>query len=59
MPADERIQDAEQEKLLLIAMIEDLLRRELALREEGMLVFPSQSTRENPNLPDVEIWKFW
>jgi WD40 repeat protein len=54
MPADERIEDKEQEKLLLIAMVEDLLRRELALREEGMLVFPSQSTKENPDLPDPE-----
>jgi GTPase SAR1 family protein len=54
MPTDERIEDKEQEKLLLIAMIEDLLRRELALREEGMLVFPSQSTKENPDLPDPE-----
>src|SRR5947199_6872026 len=36
IPADERMLDAEQEKLLLIAMIEDLLRRELVLREEGM-----------------------
>lgn len=52
MPADERIQNTEQEKLLLIAMIEDLLRRELILREEGMLVFPAQSTKEHPDLPD-------
>ena len=35
-------------------MIEDLLRRELALREDTFLVFPSQSTRENPDLPDLE-----
>jgi GTPase SAR1 family protein len=54
IPTDERMQDAEQEKLLLIAMIEDLLRCELALREEGTLVFPSQSTKENPDLPDPE-----
>jgi GTPase SAR1 family protein len=54
MPADERMQNAEQEKLLLIAMIEDLLRRELALLEDGTLLFPSQSTKENPDLADPE-----
>ena len=58
MPKDERIADREQEKLLLIAMIEDLLRYEIALREQGedgpYLIFPSQSTRENPDLPDPE-----
>ena len=54
IPADERLVDKEREKLLLISMIEDLLRRELALREEPFLVFPSQSTRENPDLPDPE-----
>jgi len=55
---DERLPDREQEKLLLIAMVEDLLRGELALREPAddgaLLVFPSQSTRENPNLPEPE-----
>jgi GTPase SAR1 family protein len=54
MSHDERIKDKEQEKLLLIAMIEDLLRYEIALREGSYLVFPSQSTRENPDLPDPE-----
>jgi WD40 repeat protein len=58
MSRDERIKDREQEKLLLIAMVEDLLRYEIALREQGedgaYLVFPSQSTRENPGLPDPE-----
>src|SRR6266568_2762059 len=58
MPADERIKNKEQEKMLLIAMIEDLLRNEIALRansEDGIqLVFPSQSTRENAELPDPE-----
>lgn len=54
MPGDERVEDKEQEKLLLIAMVEDLLRRELALREEAFLIFPSQSTRENPDMPDPE-----
>ncbi len=58
MPATERITDREQEKLLLLAMIEDLLRHELALREQTgsgqFLIFPSQSTRVNPALPDPE-----
>jgi GTPase SAR1 family protein len=58
IPKDERLTDREQEKLLLIAMVEDMLRYEIALREHGddepYLVFPSQSTRENPSLPDPE-----
>ncbi|MFL5591535.1 MAG: eIF2A-related protein [Ktedonobacteraceae bacterium] len=56
IPRDERINNKEQEKLLLLAMVEDLLHSEIALREtadDGLhLVFPSQSTRENPELPD-------
>ncbi len=54
MSQDERIKDKEQEKWLLLTMIEDMVRRELALREEHYLVFPSQSTRENPDLPDPD-----
>ena len=54
IPSDERIKDREQEKLLLIALIEEMLRSELALREGGLLIFPSQSTREKPDLPDPE-----
>jgi GTPase SAR1 family protein len=58
MPGDERIAVREQEKLLLIAMVEDMLRYEIALREQGddgaYLVFPSQSTRTNPDLPNPE-----
>jgi WD40 repeat protein len=58
IPRDERILDREQEKLLLIALIEDLIRYEIVLREQGddgpYLVFPSQSTRENPNIFDPE-----
>lgn len=58
MSSSERIPDREQERLLLIATVEDLLRHEIALREpagEGpYLVFPSQLTRENPDLPDPE-----
>ena len=58
MPQDERIGDREEEKVLLIAMVEDLLLHEIALREHAddgpHLVFPSQSTRENPDLLDPE-----
>lgn len=58
MPIGERIRDAEQEKLLLIATVEDLLRHEIALRQQTdqgpLIVFPSQLTRENPDLPDPE-----
>jgi len=58
MSEDERIDNKEQERLLLIATIEDLIRHEIALREpadEGAyLVFPSQFTRENPDMPDPE-----
>jgi WD40 repeat protein len=56
MSEDERIKDKEQERLLLIATIEDMLRYEIVLRENSedgpLLVFPSQLTRENPDLPD-------
>jgi small GTP-binding protein len=58
MPEDERIQDKNLEHLLLLAMIQTMLRRELALLEptpEGnYLIFPSQSTRVNQELPDPE-----
>jgi WD40 repeat protein len=53
----ERVADRAQEKLLLIATIEELLRHEIALKEmtdQGMdLVFPSQFTRERPDAPDI------
>jgi GTPase SAR1 family protein len=58
IPEDERLADRGQEKVLLIAMIDDLLRYEIILREpsdEGQyLIFPSQSTREHPDLPDPQ-----
>ncbi|MCG8366784.1 MAG: TIR domain-containing protein [Pseudanabaenales cyanobacterium] len=59
MPDSERIENKGQEKLLLIATIEELLNRELALREateigDTLLVFPSQLTREWPEAPDPE-----
>ncbi|NMG06043.1 TIR domain-containing protein [Brasilonema sp. UFV-L1] len=66
MSEDERITDREQEKLLLIATVQELFSREIALRvqtEKGsFLVFPSQCTREWPEAPDPEgkavIFKF-
>jgi type VI secretion system ImpA family protein len=58
MSEDERIKDKAQENLLLIATVEDLLRHEIALREQAdegpYLIFPSQLTRERPDLPDPE-----
>ena len=46
-----------QEKLLLIATVEELLRHEIALKDttdRGVdLVFPSQFTRERPDAPDI------
>jgi WD40 repeat protein len=54
---EERIGDQAQEKLLLIATVEELLRHEIALKEttdQGVdLVFPSQFTRERPDAPDI------
>ncbi len=53
----ERVADTGQEKLLLIATVEELLRHEIALKEitdRGVnLVFPSQFTRERPDAPDI------
>jgi nucleotide-binding universal stress UspA family protein len=47
---DERITDKEEERLLLIATVEDLIRHEIALKEQAddgpHLVFPSQLTRD-------------
>ena len=57
LSAEERMKDPEQEKLLLIATVEELLRHEIALKEatnQGVdLVFPSQFTRERPDAPDI------
>jgi hypothetical protein len=53
----ERIADRGQEKLLLIATVEELLRHEIALKEvtdRGVdLVFPSQFTRQRPGAPGI------
>jgi hypothetical protein len=57
MPEQERVRDRGQEKLLLIATVEELLRHEIALKattdREVDLVFPSQFTRERPDAPDI------
>jgi WD40 repeat protein len=57
LAAEERIPDPAQEKLLLIATVEELLRHEIALKEatdQGVdLVFPSQFTRGRPSAPDI------
>jgi WD40 repeat protein len=57
MPSDERVPNKEQEKLVLIATVEELLRHEIVLKEstetETDLVFPSQFTRERPRMPDA------
>ena len=58
IPTEQRLKNKQQEQLLLIAMVEDLLRYEIALREHAddgpYLIFPSQSTRENLDLPNPE-----
>lgn len=48
MPEPERIPNRAQEKLRSIATVEDLLRHEIAFREEPDLVLPAQFTGENP-----------
>jgi hypothetical protein len=57
LAAEERISDREQEKLLLIATVEELLRHEIALKEvtdQGVdLIFPSQFTREQQDAPHI------
>lgn len=66
MASDERINESDDEKLLIIAAIEDMLRHEIALREDVQdgryLVFPSQLTRESPgtnNAPEeITLIKF-
>ncbi|ETW98189.1 MAG: hypothetical protein ETSY1_19870 [Candidatus Entotheonella factor] len=56
VPTGERLKDVNQEKLLLVAMVNDMLQHEIVLREPAengiYLIFPSQFTRENPALPD-------
>lgn len=62
MREEERIDDRQQESLLLLAMIEDLLRYEVAFRiysEEGaQIVFPTQLTKEMPIKGQSVIYRF-
>jgi hypothetical protein len=57
MSADERVKDKDQERVLLTATVEELLRHEIGLREATDevvdLVFPSQFRREHPEMPEV------
>jgi aspartate carbamoyltransferase regulatory subunit len=48
MAEGDRTKDRDTERLLLIATVEELLSHEIALRESGFLVFPSQLTKEPP-----------
>jgi hypothetical protein len=48
IPREERLAHKSQEKWLLLAMIEEFLRHEMAWREQGGLIFPSQTIREYP-----------
>ncbi len=56
IPKEERLPEAQQEKLLIIAMVEDLLRHEVVLREYAddgpLFIFPSQFTRDYPDAPE-------
>jgi GTPase SAR1 family protein len=58
IPAADKLPKGAEERLLLMAVIEDMVAHEIAFREPGedgqLLVFPSQLTRENPDLPDPE-----
>jgi len=56
IPKEERIGDRKQEQVLLHAMVEELVRFDLALRESAAdgryLVFPSQFNRDYAEAPD-------
>jgi class 3 adenylate cyclase/GTPase SAR1 family protein len=56
VPEEERIGDRKQEQVLLHAMVEELVRYDLALRESAAdgryLVFPSQFNRDYAEAPD-------
>ena len=57
MLSEDRLSDRDQEKLLLIATVAELIKHELALKTSTQagtsLLFPSQFTRELPQLPCV------
>ena len=46
IPTDERVQEKDLESLLIIATVEELKRHEIAFKEDGYLIFPSEFTRE-------------
>lgn len=58
MPAQERITDRQQEKLLIIATLEELTRHEIVLREETedgvQLVFPAAFRRDLPEAAEPD-----
>lgn len=60
IPSEDRIPDAQAERLLLIATVEDLLRHEIALREDSgkgtYLVFPAQARRTLSSRADLSPW---
>ncbi len=62
LPEQERIADRQQEKLLIIATLEELIRHEIVLREETeegvQLIFPAAFRRDLPEVdepPDLEV----
>lgn len=60
IPEDDRLKDREAEKLLLIATIEDLLKHEVALREDSgsgsYLVFPTQTKKSAAADKTLKPW---
>jgi WD40 repeat protein len=60
MPASERIRGP-QEQLLLIATVEELLRRELAFREQTesgpQLIFPSELAGDWPDVAEIDKFR--
>ncbi|MGW6934890.1 NACHT N-terminal helical domain 7-containing protein [Lentzea sp. NPDC054927] len=57
IPESERLTNPKQERVLLNAVVQELLRREIALKEitdrEVDLIFPSQFTKERPDAPEL------
>ncbi|MFD7654787.1 TIR domain-containing protein [Actinosynnema sp. NPDC059797] len=57
MSGDERLGNRQQERVLLVTVVRELLRREIALKEvtdrQVDLIFPSQFTRQRPDAPRV------
>jgi GTPase SAR1 family protein len=52
VPRSERLADKEAERALLLALVEDLLGHDIALRQGDWLVFPSLARVERQALPD-------